>query len=327
MNEPFERSDIGESSLAATERLRARLMTQTAAETRAAPRRSGLAWAAAAALFAFAAGLIANPWFEDTVRGRLPFVSAATSGADTAALEKRLAALEQRRPTTPVVAAERLARAEARVESSTDQIQRDAQRIDALTTQLTQLSARLAAEEARDAAVTAAVQGAADRAEAMLTVLLLRRAVDEGRPLEGLLPATRRLFEEGYASEVAALVALSAAPVTEARLARELGALVDGGPGSARPNWWEALTRRVEAAFSGGDAAGPVARAQAAMRRGDLAGAAAALRRSPVAGVRGWLAAADRLLAARAALSALEGAAAQPLPAPPATTTPATTAR
>lgn len=319
MNEPFERSDIGESSLAATERLRARLMTQNAAETRAAPRRSGLAWAAAAALFAFAAGLIANPWFEDTVRGRLPFVPAAAH-PDTSALEKRLAALEQRRPTTPVVAAERLARAEARVESSTDQIQRDAQRIDALTTQLTQLSARLAAEEARDAAVTAAVQGAADRAEAMLTVLLLRRAVDEGRPLEGLLPATRRLFEERYASEVAALVALSAAPVTEARLARELGALVDGGPGSARPNWWEALTRRVEAAFSGGDAAGPVARAQAAMRRGDLAGAASALRRSPVAGVRGWLAAADRLLAARAALSALEGAAAQPLPAPPATT-------
>ncbi|MEI6484818.1 MAG: hypothetical protein WCO11_00970 [Sphingomonadales bacterium] len=323
MNEPFERSDIAESSLAATERLRARLMTPGGTSARTPERRSNaLAWAASAALFAFAAGLIANPWFEATVRGRLPFLAAAPADRpDTAALEARLAALEARRPTAPVVAAERLARTEARVESSTDLIQRDAQRIDALTARLAEMSGRLAAEEARTAAITATAQGAADRAEAMLTVLLLRRAVDDGRPLDALLPAARRLFEAGYGAEVTALQAFSAAPVTEAALARQLGALADGGAAGTRLNWWAALTRRVEAAFSTDNAAGPVARAQAAMRRGDLAGAAVSLRRSPAAGVRPWLAAADRLLAVRAALSALEAAAAQPLPAMPAATT------
>ena len=316
MNEPLDRSDIGESSLAATERLRARLMTQGPADTRPPRRRGGLAWAAAAALFAFAAGLIANPWFEDTVRGRLPFVPAAADRAEAAALDKRLVMLEQRRTAAPVVAAERLARTEARVESSTDQIQRDAERIDGLTAQLAQVSARLAAEEASYAAMVAAAQGAADRAEAMLTVLLLRRAVDQGRTLDGLLPTTRRLFEESYAPEVTALAALSAAPVPQARLARELETLSDTSAGAARPNWWEALTRQVESAFSSGEAAGPVSRAQAAMRRGDVAAAAAALRRSPAVGARGWLVAADRLLAGQAALSTLESAAAQPLPAP-----------
>lgn len=323
MNDPFERSDIGEASLAATERLRARLMTQGPASAPPASRRGGLAWAVAAALFAFAAGLIANPWFEQAVRGRLPFVSAAP---DTAALEKRLAALERPKAGAPVVASERLARTEAKVESSTDQIQREAERVDKLTGQVAQLTARLAAEEARDASVVATVQGAADRAEAMLTVLLLRRAVADGRPLDALLPATRRLFEGRYADEVAALVALSAAPVTREALARSLGGLADTAPGAARPNWWEALTRRVEAAFSGGAAAGPVARAQALMQRGDVTGAAAALRRSPAlrgsATIRSWLAAADRLLAGEAALTALEGAAAAPLPTAPITTTP-----
>lgn len=321
MNDPFERSDIGESSLAATERLRARLMTRGPASARPTSRRSGLAWAVAMALFAFAAGLIANPWFEQTVRGRLPFVAAAT-GPESAALEQRLAALEQRKPGAPVPASERLARTEAKVESSTDQIQREAERVDKLTSQVAQLTARLAAEEARDATVVATAQAAADRAETMLTVLLLRRAVDEGRTLDALLPATRRLFEDNYADEVSALVALSAAPVTRERLARALAGLADAAPGAARPNWWEALTSRVEAAFSGSDGAGPVARAQLLMQRGDVVAAAATLRRSPAlrgnATVRGWLAAADRLAAGEAALAALEGAAAAPLPTTPA---------
>jgi hypothetical protein len=317
MNEPFDRNDIGESSLAATERLRARLMTPARPQP---PRRSsGLAWAVALATLAFAGGLIANPWFEQTVRGRLPFVTAETT-SDTAALEQRLAALEQRKLPAPAVAAERLARTEARVESSTDQIQRDAERIDELNRQLSQLGARLAAEEARDAAVIATAQGAADRAETMLTVLLLRRAVEDGRGFDALLPATRRLFQEQHADEVTVLEALSAAPVTRARLARDLAGLSDAGPGAARPNWWAALTRRVETAFAARAGAGPVAQAQAAMARGDVTAAAAALRRSKAlrgnGTVRGWLAAADRLTAGEAALVALEASAATPLPAP-----------
>ncbi|WP_017666651.1 hypothetical protein [Sandarakinorhabdus sp. AAP62] len=324
MNEPFDRNDIGESSLAATERLRARLMTPARPQP---PRRSnGLAWALVLATLAFAGGLIANPWFEQKVRGRLPFVQAEPT-PDTAALEQRLAALEQRKLPAPAVAAERLARTEARVESSTDQIQRDAERIDELNRQLAQLGARVAAEEARDAAVVATAQGAADRAEAMLTVLLLRRAVADGRAYDALLPATRRLFREQHADEVTVLEALSAAPVTRARLARDLAGLSDAGPGAARPNWWEALTRRVETAFAAREGAGPVAQAQAAMARGDVTAAAAALRRSRAlrgnGTVRGWLAAADRLAAGEAALVALEASAATPLPAPAVTPAPA----
>lgn len=318
MNEPFERSDIGEATLAATERLRARLMTQGPARTEPKRRSTGIAWAVAAALLAFAAGLIANPWFEDSVRSRIPFL-AARQAPDSAALEQRLAALERARPSAPAVAAERLARTEARVESSTDQIQRDAERIDELNRQLAALGARLAAQEARDAAVVATAQGAADRAEAMLTVLLLRRAVAEGRTLDALLPATRRLFAAQNEDDVAALEALSANPVTQAQLARALAGLSDAGPGVARPNWWDALTRRVETLFSAREGAGPVAEAQIAIARGNVTAAAAALRRATAlrrnATVRGWLAAADRLVAGEAALVALEAAAATPLPA------------
>lgn len=325
MNDPFDRSDIGESSLAATERLRARLMTPGSARPQSTARRGGFAWAIAAALFAFAAGLIANPWFEQTVRGQLPFVAAASSG-ETDALEKRLAALERIRPGAPVVASERLARTEAKVESSTDQIQRDAERIDELNRQLARLAERVAATEARDASVVAAAQGAADRAESMLTVLLLRRAVEDGRPLDALLPTTRRLFEEQYADQVAALMLLSVAPVTRARLARELAGLSDAGPGATRPDWWQAFMRRVESTFSASEGAGPVAQAQGLMARGNVAAAAAALRRATALGgnatVRAWLAAADRLSAGEAALVALEAAAAAPLPAPATVTAP-----
>jgi hypothetical protein len=320
MNEAFDRGEINEASLAATERLRARLMSAPASPP-TAPRRSVMPWAVTAALFAFAAGLIANPWFEQAVRGRLPFAQAA-AGPDTRALEQRLALLEKRAPTAPAVAAERLARAEAQVESSTDQLQRDAQRIDLLAGQLASLTARLAAQEARDAAVVTIVQGAANRAEAMLTVLLLRRALADGRPIDALLPAARRLFDASDRDAIAALSALAARPVSRAALARELGVLADN-QSDARPNWWQALRTRLDDAMSGGTSLGPVSAARAAMARGDVVDAASRLRQAPAlarnATVRGWLADADRLIAAEAALARLEADATTPPPAPAAT--------
>ncbi|OSZ71992.1 hypothetical protein CAP39_00995 [Sphingomonas sp. IBVSS1] len=316
MNEPFDRGEINEASLAAAERLRARLMSERAAPVQPAARRSVLPWAVTAALFAFAAGLIANPWFEQAVRGRLPFVAAAT--ADTGTLEARLTALEKRAPTGPAVAAERLARAEAKVESSTDQLQRDAQRIDTLAGEVARLTARLAAQEARDSNVVATAQGAANRAEAMLTVLLLRRALADGRPIDALLPAAGRLFEASDADAVAALAALAAKPVTRAGLARDLGVMADTS--DVRPNWWQALMARLDDAMSGAAAQGPVTAARAAMVRGDVATAVARLRAAPALGgnatVRAWLANAERLLAAEAALARLEAAATTPLAAP-----------
>jgi hypothetical protein len=314
MNEPFDRGEIGESSLAATERLRARLMAGQGQPV-PPPRRSAMPWALAAALAAFAAGLIANPWFEDRVRGRLPFL--ANDAPAVAALAARLKALEAKAPTAPVVAAERLARTEARVESSTDQIARDAERIDGLTEAVGRLAARLAAEEARDAAVIATAQGAVDRAEAMLTVLLLRRALDEGRPLDALMPATRRLFDEAHSEEVAALAALAAAPAQPMALARDIAVLGRNAPASGQRNWWQAFTGRIDALVSGSPGGTMLERAQAAGARGDLGAAAAALRSDPALAreprVRGWLDAQARLQAGERALAVLEAAAAVPM--------------
>jgi hypothetical protein len=321
MNDAFDRGEIGDGSLAATERLRARLM----AEREAPPppsRRSALPWAMAAALFAFAAGLIANPWFEARVRDRLPFAAPETVPAiDLTPLEKRLAVLEKGAPAAPVVAAERLARAEARVESSTGQIERDAQRIDELTAEVARLTARLAAQEARDETVMATAQGAADRAEAMLTVLLLRRAVADGRPLDALLPAARRLFEPRHGEELAALAALAESPATRTGLTGDLNQLARGQAGRGRPNWWQALTGRVDALLSGTET-DALDRARAAAGLGDLDAAVRALRGDPALArdpaVRGWLASAARLRAAEVAIGVLEASAAMPL-APTAT--------
>lgn len=330
MNEPFDRGDINEASLAATERLRARLMSQPAAPPPA--QRSVVPWVLVAALFAFAAGLIANPWFEQAVRGRLPFIPApaVTKPADTAWLVARLEALEARtRAAAPVVAAERLAAAEARVDSSTGQIARDAQRIDALTAQIGQLAARLAVEEARDTALIAAIQGTADRAEAMLTVLLIRRAIDAGRPVDPFLPAIRRLFDARHPDAVAAVAALSADPVTRAGLARDLDRLAETSRANARPNWWQALMTRVEATFSGTSAGNPALQARAAMARGDLGAAMALLRADPATGadpqLRAWLRAAERLTRADMALAELEADAAEPVAAPAVPVAPAGT--
>ncbi|WP_353218045.1 hypothetical protein [Sandarakinorhabdus sp.] len=324
MNEPFDRGDINEASLAATERLRARLMSPPASAARG-PRRSLLPWTITAVLLAFSVGIIANPWIEQTVRGRLPFLPPAAETAEAAALAARLQALERRLPATvsaagqPIVAAERLAATEARVDSSTDQIERDARRIDQLTAQLSEIASRLAVAETRDAALIAAIKGTADRAEAMLTVLLLRRALDAGRPLDGLLPAARRLFTPGNEAAVAALVAVSAQPVSRAGLARELAGLADAGQASARPDWWQALMVRVQSAFSGAEAGSAAAQARQALARGDIDRAAALLRASPATRadpqVRAWLASATRLRAAEAALAELESVAADAVPA------------
>jgi hypothetical protein len=281
----------------------------------APPRRSMLPWAAASLLLVFAAGMIANPWFEQAVRGRLPFATAEPApdmAAQTARLAARLAVLERRAP--PAVAAERLARTEARVESSTDQLQRDAERIDRLAAEIAALGARLAVEEARETDVIAVARGAAERAEALLTVLLLRRAIDEGRPLDALMPATRRLFGTDHGEEVEALAALAAAPATRSALQADLDVLAD----ATRPqrNWLQTMSVQVNRLLSGQGDDGPVARARMAALRGDLAEAAATLRAAPqwrrAPGVPEWLAAAERLNRAQTALAALEAAAAAP---------------
>jgi hypothetical protein len=320
MDAPFDRGEVDRSSLEATERLRARLSSRPI-NPASPPRRSILPWVVAGGLFVFVAGMIANPWFESSVRGRLPFAQGKVV-ADTgelAAINDRLARIEgAAQVTSPVVQTERLARTEAQIETSTDQLAREASRIDKLTSEVASLSAKLEGEQARGEAAAASAQAAAERAEAMLTLLLVRRAVDSGRPLGALEPPLRRSFEQRYPDAIKAITTLGSAPVTLTSLQRDLKAMtpaLSGRPAAgAKVSWWDALTGTISAAVApspAGAAQGPIDAANALLARGDVVGAAAQLRRLPgprPAALTNWLAAAERWQAGSAALATLETA-------------------
>ncbi len=319
MESPFDRGEVDRASLDATERLRARL-SGTPRPTQTSRPRSSLPWVVAGGLFVFSAGLIANPWFESTVRARLPFAEAivparAAEPFEFKALQARLAQLEAQSGIAAAAApVERLARTEARIETSTDQIARDAERIDRLTADMASLSATVAAEKARGDAATAVAVAAADRAQGMLTLVLVRRAIDAGRPLGGLDPVLRRSFEARYPQAVQQVVALGSAPVTLSSLRRDFNSLrpaIGGRPSDgARLSWWDTLTMTISDAVSRPAADTPVEQAGAMLARGDIAGAAAVLRRqSPrPAALGNWLAAAERWQAGNNALATLETA-------------------
>jgi hypothetical protein len=330
MDAPFDRGEVDRSSIEATERLRARLSGRPPAP--AATRRSSvLPWVVAGSLFVFTAGMIANPWFEARVRNQLPFAASesteAAPAADTAALQARIAQLEVRAGPAAAVPVERLARTEAQIETSTDQIARESDRIDRLTSEVAELSATLKADQERSAVATATATAAADRAQAMLALVLARQAIDKGRPFGTLDPVLRQSFAERYPAAVKAVTALGNTPVTPAALQRDFAAMQSalGGPpaAGARLSWWDALTSRLSTAVS--PAPTPVTAAAAALQRGDVAAAAAQLRRLPGArpeAVSRWLAAADRYSAGMEGLAVLENAVVL-VPTPPAKVVPA----
>lgn len=327
MDAPFDRGEVDRASLDATERLRARLSGKPPAD---APRgrRTVLPWVIAAALFVFIAGMVANPWFEASVRTRLPFAQGlvAADEAEVARLQARLALLEARSgPATAPMPVERLARTEAKIETSTDQLAREADRIDRLTSTIADLSARLDADQARGQAIAATATTAATRAEAMLVLVLTRRALAEGRPFGALDPALRRNFEARYPEAVKAIAAVGTTPVTPATLARDFTAmrpLIGGRPQvPQRQSWWGTLTATIGEAVSTPDrpAATATDAAAAAIARGDPAAAALQLRqlKSRPAALTAWLANHDRLVAANQALATLETAVLLPPPASP----------
>ena len=329
MEAPFDRGEVDRASLDATERLRARLSGRPIAP---APRRSRsiLPWAFAGALFVFSAGMIATPWFESTVRGKLPFVGvAAPQPADTAeikALRDRLAQLESRAGNAGApMPSERLARAEGQVETNTDQIARESDRIDRLTSDVAAMGAAQAADRAREDSAVATAIVAADRAQGMLTLVLARRAIETGRPFGTLDAALRRSFEARYPDAVKSVAALGSAPVTLATLRRDFAALgpAIGAPptATARQSWWDTLTTKISQAVStplGNAPQSPSETANAALLRGDYLAAANHLRRLPLprsAALVNWLAAVDRLQAGSQALATLETAMALAPPA------------
>jgi hypothetical protein len=322
MDPSFDRGEVDRASLEATERLRQRLAEERKTRPASARRPTLLPWIIVVILAVFLAGMLANPWFEARVRDRLPFVptrAPAPSVAEVQALQDRLALLEAR----PQVSGdapppnERLARTEARVETSTDLLAREADRIDRLTADLATLNARLEADRARDETATTAILSAADRAEAILAVILARRAFEEGRPLGAIDAALRRAFDVRHPAAVNALASFSNSPVRLADLRRELETMssLDGAAGGRGRSWWDIFGTRVSRLIRPASEADlPPARsaAAAAMARGDVRAAAAQLRRLPAprpAALDRWLIAADRYATAEEALRTLETAA------------------
>ena len=306
MDAPFDRGEIDRASIDATDRLRARLSGRPPTAV-PEPRRRVLPWVLAGSLVVFTAGMIASPWFERSVRGRLPFddkpaVTAVVMPAPAVA-----------NPGGTIPAGERLARTEARIESSADQLARDGERIDTLTRDVAGLSAQVAAETGRTEAASAAAIVAADRAQGMIAILLAHQAIEAGRNLGGGEAVLRQTFEGRYPQAVAAVAALGAAPVTVARLQRDF-ARIDPATSGAGSDWWTAMTEAVRSAVTR-PTDGPTApreAAAAALARGDVAAAANQLRGLPKpqsAAITSWLASADRLLAGTAALTTLETAA------------------
>lgn len=320
MESPFDRGEIDRASLDATERLRARLSGRPPASA-PAPRRSVLPWVLAGSLFVFTAGMIANPWFERSVRQQLTFGKIESAVSVPAAGNTPAAPIPL--PNTVANAAmpagERLARTEAKIETSAEQLARDAERIDRLTSEVAALSARVAAETGRSEAASVTAIAAADRAQGMIAVLLARQALEAGRRLNGVEPVLRQSFETRYPQAISAVSALGSAPVTLATLRRDFVSL-NPAPTNTGLDWWQSLTAAVRSVVTRpGDAPqAPREAAAAALVRGDVAAAANHLRRLPEprpAAVTTWLASVDRLQAGMAALTTLETAAIMP-PAP-----------
>jgi hypothetical protein len=201
-------------------------------------------------------------------------------------------------------------------------LRRDGERIDRMTADIASLAARLDSEAGRTEAASATAIAAADRAQAMIVVLLAREALTDGRRLNSIEPVLRQSFEARYPQAVTAVMALGEAPVTLDGLQRDF-ARIDQIEAGARLDWWQSLALAVRSAVSRPDEIAQTAQeaAATALARGDVAVAIGQMRRiaprSPA--ITAWLSSAERWQAGMAALTTLETAAIMPpsVPAEP----------
>ncbi|UAJ10887.1 hypothetical protein [Polymorphobacter megasporae] len=311
-------------------------MRSRAVPVAARPQRAVFAWVLVAALLAFALGLIANPWFERSVRSRLPGFAptVAPTVADLATLDARIAAIEAR-PAVVVpngdaaaigASGERLARLEGTVATLGATVPAATGRTDKIATDLAALIARIDSGAAATAAALASATTAADRAQAMLVTGAVRRQLTEGTRLGALEPALRRSFGPRSAAAVDAVTVLGSNPVTLPglrsgleQLRPALGAAITTVPQS----WWDGfrdslagVVVRPGTASTGNPAR--VDRAAAALAAGNVTAAAAEINALPAAQrskAQSWLAAADRYDAGWRGMAALETLLLDPSPA------------
>jgi hypothetical protein len=305
-------------------------------------RRPVLPWLLAVVAIAFALGLLANPSFERAVRARIPGVAngdvSAAEAAELAALRSRLAVLEARPQPAPPralndpavsdpVAEEQLAEVDSRVDTVAQAQAGLDPRVADLEAQVADLRRRI------DTSVSAASDGA-ERAQTVLLVTAMRRAIDAGRRTDALEPALSARFGGSHPSETAALIAFGRAPVTAEQLRFDLERLrpTIEERVEASGDWWSSITRGLTAVVAvrrDDDPANPsvrIARASRRLAAGDVEGAfaqVAALPPAPRSAAAAWLSNARRHVVATQALARLEIAALTPVApsAPPTRTT------
>lgn len=289
---------------------------RTSRPTPVPARRSLLPWIIATGAVAFSIGVIANPWFEASVRSSLP--SQFQGGAMSASaeqfdgLEIRVKALEASRASgmKGVVAssdaatsglATRVASLEAAAQKLADEDTIVGSRVDRLSTDL------------------AASAGASISGQVVVRELLLlsaaRRLVEAGKPLGVLEAPIAQSLGPRDKSAADALVAWSAAPTSRKSLLLRLEQPV--AVAAARPevgsSWWDRLFARLSGVIQvrevDGQGDDPEVRepAAAALKAGELGRAIAGVELAQSSQVRDlWLADARRQLAAEEALDRLE---------------------
>lgn len=187
------------------------------------------------------------------------------------------------------------------------------------------LASQLAALENRASAVAAtadAAGGQAARAEALLTALAARRALDRGVPLGNL--DTQLLQRFGNVRAVAIVRDAADQPVTLEDLRQALDAIGPAAAAGVNEGWASAVRRELSNLVvlrrAGTPSPRPVehlARARRLLDQGQVEAALAEVAALP-GDAGNWLAAARRYVLARRALDALEAQAlAAPAPTPP----------
>ena len=314
-------SDLKSDARDATDRFRARIAAKPIPVARS--QRSVVPWILAALLFVFALGLIANPWFERSVRDHLPgFALGDGDGPEIAANRNRIDALDARiraveaRPAQRLAAApgsganERVAAVEARLDGLERAQAAGTARIDALTSSVAALTGRVDASAGQTVLTLQAARADADRAQGALAVLAARRAIETGRAAPGLAQPLRALFGQRANPAVEAVAALTAAPVTTAGLRAGLARL-RSGTAATGGGWWADLRSGLadivsvrDRSAGGGDV---LAQADAALAAGDVVRAVTLVEQQPASvGRDAWLASARRLRAGLLGLASLE---------------------
>ena len=236
----------------------------------------------------------------------------------TARLAARLAALEQAlaQTTPPPDAAlgERLGKLETAVAALTARLEGLAGQVATRDQQTGRQLAGLAAQLAEAGRLSAELDAVTARAARLARIEAARTALATGRPLGDLPGAPAPLAR--FATE---------APAAEAALRHTFQAAAQAARAAAAPPpaggfldraWARAqqlvTVREGARVVVGNPVAGVLAEARAALAAGDLAGAVALLRPlegPPAAALAPWLAQAEALLAARAALAEMAAAA------------------